>query len=177
MPRPNKINPNPPPNHRTPLWKKNVSIPELFLWTSSCRGPYKHMTWSGVQPQYGGSGGDKAMVIYSGQGPPGRQPRTVQWFRCPPGTRRESRPTQTNPGPPGRSRTAVSLVTPIIAVVVAVTLQFLRDADPIRAQEALTPSAERWKRKRGGEIRMDVFILLNLGERNKKIERKKKKLS
>lgn len=71
----------------------------------------------------------------------------------------------------------MSLVTPIIAVVVAVTLQFLRDADPIRAQEALTPSAERWKRKRGGEIRMDVFILLNLGERNKKIERKKKKLS
>ena len=37
----------------------------------------------------------------------------------------------------------MSLVTPVITVVVAVTLQFPGDADATGAQKALAPSAER----------------------------------
>lgn len=61
----------------------------------------------------------------------------------------------------------MSFVTPVITVIVAVTLQLLGDAEPACTQEALAPSAERWKRE-GGGIRTLFFILLHLGQRERK---------
>jgi len=43
--------------------------------------------------------------------------------------------------------TTMDLITPIITVVVAVTLQLPWDADPAGTQETLLSSAQRWKRE------------------------------
>lgn len=53
---------------------------------------------------------------------------------------------------------AVSFVAPVITVIVAVTLQLLGDAEPAGTQEALTPSTERWKRKRAGSEYVSLFF-------------------
>lgn len=43
--------------------------------------------------------------------------------------------------------TAMDLITPIITVVVAITLQFPWNADPTGTQETLLSSTQRWKRE------------------------------
>lgn len=49
------------------------------------------------------------------------------------------------PAPNSPSPTAVSLIAPVVAVVVAVTQQCPGDAGSTATKEALTPSTERWK--------------------------------
>lgn len=93
-----------------------------------------------------------------------------------------SRPPQSIPVLPARrsprpTHTAMSLVAPVVAVVVAVALQFPGDADPTGAQKALAPSTERWKGKKNNvRIRLWFFVvvyffLLKIREANKEQEK------